>query len=303
MAEKGKGLHALITSHKARPKAFDSSKIFKDAVIDAFYDAVLTKDEAILLDGIRKNLGLSVAERDRIFLECQQELGSSVSIEAPDELEGNLESVIGPIEKIPDRAEDALLEELKHARAEVRSICVKLEKAGVEEDKWKQDLDNSGRMELKRLREKNEELSERLALAASEQAQANWLLEEARAEFIRLREENEELCQRLQEAGLEATPGARVKSVKKVRPVTTPMPPPDEDGPQTLPLEDRPQTLPLEDRPQTLPLEDRPQTIPMDECRIGICAFCGKENNVPCSGTGTQIFMCTDCGKKSFLNI
>jgi hypothetical protein len=131
---KGKGLHALITSHRADKQRLDKYKIFKDAVIDAFDDGILTRDEASILDGIRHNLGLSEEERDVIYDDAKDQLGIEIQIEGDECIE---------TEEVSKLKAEIL--ELKHrlslAETEASQAEWLIEEAQKEVDEYKEEGD------------------------------------------------------------------------------------------------------------------------------------------------------------------
>lgn len=69
----GKGLDALLRSSKYDPRRVDTLKTYKEAVILALKDGIVTDDEATILANLAKNLGLTDEERDIVTQEAKAE--------------------------------------------------------------------------------------------------------------------------------------------------------------------------------------------------------------------------------------
>jgi len=69
----GKGLDALLKSSKYDPRRVDTLKTYKEAVILALKDGIVTDDEATILANLAKNLGLTDEERDIVTQEAKAE--------------------------------------------------------------------------------------------------------------------------------------------------------------------------------------------------------------------------------------
>jgi len=69
----GKGLDALLRTSKYDPRRVDTLKTYKEAVILALKDGIVTDDEATILANLAKNLGLTDEERDIVTQEAKAE--------------------------------------------------------------------------------------------------------------------------------------------------------------------------------------------------------------------------------------
>jgi len=147
---KGKGLSALIRSHKRDPKKLDKFKIFKDAVKDAFEDEVLTVDEENILDHMRLNLNLSEEERDTIYDDVLEEMGITLHIERQ-ECRAEKKKLAGKKAEI-----DEVQHKLELAENEASQAEWLIEEAQKERDKYKEEAD--------RLRKKNKDLQTRIEI-------------------------------------------------------------------------------------------------------------------------------------------